>query len=171
MALLVRGTNYFKVENEKAVGPNVISFKLITGRRQNERWYAVGCYHPPSDKEGGAHRRTKAALEAQPAGTWLLLFGDLNAGLDCPCTRQEKILVAELEEHGLRCVTDHFLARRMRRCRGRWTWQRRNKGGRGEGGGTGANQTISWRRGRIARNYVGADWCSHQRTTPTIERW
>ena len=71
---LVRETNYFTVKNEKAVGPNVISFELVTGRRQNERWYVVGCYLPPSDKEREAHRRTKAALEAQPARTRLLFW-------------------------------------------------------------------------------------------------
>ena len=90
VALLVRETNYFTVENEKAVGPNVISLKLVTGRRKNERWYVVGCYLPPSDKEGEAHRRTKAALEAQPTGTRLLLLGNLNAGLDCPWTRRRR---------------------------------------------------------------------------------
>ena len=41
-------------------------------------------------------------------------------------------MAADLEEHGLRCVTDHFVARCRRRCRGQWTWRRRNKGGRGE---------------------------------------
>ena len=44
----------FRVENEKAVGPNVISFELITGddEGKEERWYVVGCYLPPSDKRG-----------------------------------------------------------------------------------------------------------------------
>ena len=42
----------FRVENEKAVGPNIISFDLITGNDEGEeeRWYVVGCYLPPSDK-------------------------------------------------------------------------------------------------------------------------
>ena len=73
------------MENEKAVGPNVILFKLLTGRRKDKRWY-VGCYLPPSDKEGETHRRTKAALDAQPVETRLLLLGNLNADLDCPRT-------------------------------------------------------------------------------------
>ena len=38
---------------------------------------------PPSDKGGEAHRLMNAALKAQPVGTWLLLLGNLNAGLDC----------------------------------------------------------------------------------------
>ena len=131
MTLLIRENNSFTVENEKTVGPNIISFELVTGRRRNERWYVVGCYLPPSDTEGETRRRTKAALEAQPPGTRLLLLGDLNADLDCPRTRQEEILATDLEEHGLRCVTEHFVTRRRRRCRGRWTWRRRNLGGRG----------------------------------------
>ena len=47
VALSVRETDYFTVENEKAVGPNIISFELVTGRRQIERWCVVGCYLLP----------------------------------------------------------------------------------------------------------------------------
>ena len=47
MVLLVRENDLFTVENEKAVGPNIISFELLTGRRKDERWYVVGCYLPP----------------------------------------------------------------------------------------------------------------------------
>ena len=101
------------------MGPNGISFGFLTGRRKDERRYVVGCYLPSSGKEGETHWRTKAALDAQPAGTRLLLLGDLNADLDCPRTRQEEILAADLEEHGLRCVAEHFVTGRRRRCRGR----------------------------------------------------
>ena len=50
VALLVKEQEGFRVENEKAVGPNVISFELITGEK--ERGDVVGCYLPPSDKKG-----------------------------------------------------------------------------------------------------------------------
>ena len=45
----------FRVENEKTMGPNGISFELITGDNEGEeeRWYVVECDLPPSDKEGG----------------------------------------------------------------------------------------------------------------------
>ena len=52
VALLVRESDAFTVENERARGANIISFELITGRE--ERWFVVGCYLPPSDKGGEA---------------------------------------------------------------------------------------------------------------------
>ena len=115
VALLVRENDNFSVENEKVRGPNVISFELITGK--DERWYAVGCYLPPTDVEGRARRTVEAALAAQPRGTRLLLMGDLNADLDCPRDRQEEILASDLAGRGLRCMTGHFVTRRRRRCR------------------------------------------------------
>ena len=36
MALLVKERERFRVENEKAMGPNVILFKLITGDYEGE---------------------------------------------------------------------------------------------------------------------------------------
>ena len=129
VALLVRENNAFTIENERARGPNVISFELLSGE---ERWYVVGCYLPPSDKGGEAHRRLEHVLGLQPEGTRLLLLGDLNADLDFPRNRQEEVLAADLEERGLRCVTNHFVTRRRRRCRGNWTWRRRNSNGKGE---------------------------------------
>ena len=44
VALLVKETNAFTIENERARGTNVISFELVTGE---ERWFVVGCYLPP----------------------------------------------------------------------------------------------------------------------------
>ena len=96
------------MENEKALGPNIMfSFELLTRHCKDERWYVVECYLPPSDKEGETNQRTKTTLDAKPAGTRLLLLENLNTCLDCPWTtyRQEEILAADLEEHGLRCVT------------------------------------------------------------------
>ena len=114
--LVVRETKRFTVENAKVEGPNVLSFQMLTGK--NERWHAVGCYFPPSDKEGEARRLAMAALDAAPEGTKPLLIGDLNSDLDFPWDRQEEILAADLEERGLRCVTRGFRPRRTRRMRG-----------------------------------------------------
>ena len=36
----------FAVEEMRQYGPNVISFKVVTGRR---RWYIIGCYLAPDD--------------------------------------------------------------------------------------------------------------------------
>ena len=76
----------FRVENEKAVGPNVISFELITGddEGKEERWYVVGCYLPPSDKRGrhsggycrllGSSRRAQSpSSSATLTPTWMSL--------------------------------------------------------------------------------------------------
>ena len=46
VALLVKESNAFTIENERARGPNVISFELVTGE---ERWFVVGCYLTPSE--------------------------------------------------------------------------------------------------------------------------
>ena len=45
VGLAVRETKRFTVENPKVVGPNVLSFQLLT--RKDERWHVVGCYFPP----------------------------------------------------------------------------------------------------------------------------
>ena len=49
MALFVKEREGFRVENEKAMGPNIISFELVTGddEEEEERWCVVGCYLPP----------------------------------------------------------------------------------------------------------------------------
>ena len=51
---MVKEREGFKVENERAVGPNVISFELITGdnKGEEERWYMMECYLPPLTKRG-----------------------------------------------------------------------------------------------------------------------
>ena len=52
VALLVKDRDGFKVENKKTVGPNVISFELITGddEGEKERWYVVGVTSSPLTK-------------------------------------------------------------------------------------------------------------------------
>ena len=82
VALAVRENSLFRTENERIVGPNVISFEMVVAR--NERWFVVGCYLPPSDKGGEAQRLVTAALEGAPAGSLPLVIGDLNSDLDFP---------------------------------------------------------------------------------------
>ena len=131
---MLKDREVFKVENEKAVGPNVISFELITGddKGEEERWYVVGCYLPPSDKEGEAQRRVLQALKEQPEGTKPLIIGDFNANLDFPRTTQGEVLAPEMAGRGISCVSGHFRTRRRRRHRGRWTWRQQRRDGRGE---------------------------------------
>ena len=119
---MVREREGFSVENDRAVGPNVISFELVTGEGEEvERWYVVGAYLPPSDKEGETQRRLLQALKEQPKGTKPLIIGVFNSDLDVPRTTQEEVLAAEMAGRGISCVSRHFVTRRRRRHRGRWT--------------------------------------------------
>ena len=52
VALAVRENSLFRTENERIVGPNVISFEMVVAKY--ERWFVVGCYLLPSDT-GGRH--------------------------------------------------------------------------------------------------------------------
>ena len=121
VAPLAKERDRFRVENKKAVGPNVILFELITGDDEGgkEWWYVVGCYLPPSDKEGEAQRRVLQALGEQPEGTKPLIIGDLNASLDVPRTTQEEVLAAEMARRGISWVSRHFMTRRRHRRRHR----------------------------------------------------
>ena len=105
--------------------PNVISCELITGSGEGEgdetRWFLVGFYSPPSDKEGTTRRLVETALENRSKGTHSLSIGDWKANLDFPRDRQEEILSAGMRKHGLSCVTRDFVPHRRRHVRGRWT--------------------------------------------------
>ena len=119
VALAIRGNSLFRVKNERIVGPNVISFDLVVA--ENERWFVVGCYLPPSDKGGKAQRLATAALEGAPAGSIPLIVGDLNSDLDFPRDRHEEVLSATVRERGMHCACASrcFRPRRTRRTRGR----------------------------------------------------
>ena len=71
IALLVKADERkFSVKNAGVVGPNAISCELITGSGKGEgnetRWFLVGFYSPPSDKEGTMRRLVEKALETRP---------------------------------------------------------------------------------------------------------
>ena len=51
----------FAVEEVRTYGPNVISFKVVTRRRQ---WYIIGCYIAPDDAR--TIERVVTALGDQP---------------------------------------------------------------------------------------------------------
>ena len=80
LTLLVNERESVSVENEKTVGPNVISFEFVTGKK--ERWYVVRCYLPPSNRERERMRRALQALKEQSKGTRPLVIIDLNADID-----------------------------------------------------------------------------------------
>ena len=125
MALLARESEWVRVENARVVGTNAISFELVLNKK--ERFFAVGCYFPPSDKEGKAQRLVEQALQDKPAGAMPLVIGDLNANLEAPRSQKEEVLAQDMEGHGLGCASRHFRVRRRRHLRGRWTWRRVTK--------------------------------------------
>ena len=66
----------FAVEEVRQYGPNVLSVEVVSGRR---RWYIVGCYIAPDDAQ--TIERVVTALGDQPAGTALVVAGELNTDL------------------------------------------------------------------------------------------
>ena len=101
VSLLVRENDdwAFTIENEKVVGPNVVSCEMVTG--PHKRWFVVGCYLPPSDKEGVTQRIVIATLESRPKGACPIVIGDLNSDLDFPRDRQEEILSPAMDKMSL----------------------------------------------------------------------
>ena len=97
---------------------------MQVGEEKEERWYCMGCYLPPSDKEGDAQQLLSHAMQGQPSGTRLLVLDKLKADLDVPQTTQEDVLAAEVAEHGVVCATRQFVGRQTRHMRGSWTFLR-----------------------------------------------
>ena len=50
VSLLWREGDHHEMENGKVRGPNTVTCEVQTGEA---RYYVVGCYMPPSNKEGG----------------------------------------------------------------------------------------------------------------------
>ena len=42
------------VKEAKPCDSNVIPWEMQAGKEKEKRWYCVGCYLPPSEKEGAA---------------------------------------------------------------------------------------------------------------------
>ena len=76
VALFYRTTAQFAVEKVREYGPNVLSFKVVTGRR---RWYIIGCYIAPDDAR--TIERVVTALGDQSRGTALIVAGDFSTDL------------------------------------------------------------------------------------------
>ena len=103
---MARKNDWVRVENAKVVGTNVLSFELVLNKK--ERFFVVGCYFPPSDKEGEAQRLVEQALQDKPMGSMPLVIGDPNANLDAPLSQREEVLAQDMEKHGLGCESRHF---------------------------------------------------------------
>ena len=106
------------MEEVRQYGPNVISVKVVSGRM---RWYIVGSYIAPDDAQ--TIERVLMALGDQPAGTALVVAGDLNTNLgEVEGNRRGAEISAALTEAGLEDMSAHFLPRKRRSGRERRTW-------------------------------------------------
>jgi len=116
----------YRVENDRAAAPNIITFELVTGDK--ERWFVVGCYIPPCERgEGGGEttKKVEQMIKDRPKDTLPLVLGDLNANLEYPRGRQEEVMSSGMKAVGIGCATRHFLTRRTRHAKGPWTWVQR----------------------------------------------
>ena len=88
----------FVLEEQRFFGPNVVAFRLTTGR---DKLYCVGAYIPPSDDTEATLDDVRAAHAAQPKGFEFMLLGDLNINLDAPRDTREEIIAEQCDAWGL----------------------------------------------------------------------
>ena len=123
VALCWKESRLFEVEETKFFGPNVVAFRLLTGR---SGFYVVGCYIPPSDLL--TLQQIESAWDQCPNKFIPVLMGDLNVDLE-DLSSERDIQVAEwCDAQDITCISRHFRQRRRRRSRGRWTWRQRRLG-------------------------------------------
>ena len=115
-----RESRHYKVEETRIESANVLSFRVVSGEL---KFYVVGCYIPPSDLT--TLDQVRAAWARCPKGFRPLLLGDLNLNLESPRDERDAEIAAQVDHMDLADMTQHFLQRRRRRTRGRWTWRHR----------------------------------------------
>ena len=115
----------FVLEEQRFFGPNVVAFRLKTGR---DKLYCVGAYIPPSDDTEATLDDVRAAHAARPKGFEFILLGDLNINLDAPRDTREEIIAEQCDAWGLTCMTRSFASTRTSTIKGRWTWRQRQLG-------------------------------------------
>ena len=120
VALVYRANSdhFWHLESIRSFGPNVISALLVSG---THRWNLVGCYIPPSDRDGTTLSQIHSA--AQRFSHPLLLLGDLNVDLDNPHSPRDLAISASLATLGIFDFSTSFY-RRVHR----WTWCQRRDG-------------------------------------------
>ena len=100
------------------IGTYVISFELEMGR---ERYFVVGCYIPPSDVDSQTLAVVVATLEQRPKGCLPMIICNLNVDLESPWNMKEAKVANVVDNLGIGCLTRHFLQRRTRHIKGKWT--------------------------------------------------
>lgn len=125
VALCYRDHAGYELEEHKFYGPNVLSFRLIVGKI---KFYCIGCYIAPTDDREETLDFCREAVAQLPAGFELLLMGDFNINLDTPRDTREDIIAEQCDDWDLTCLSTHFLQRRTRQLKGRWTWRQERLG-------------------------------------------
>ena len=110
--MLWREGDHHELENGKVRGPNTVTCEVQTGE---VRYYVVGCYLPPSDKEGKNLGDVANALDKMPKGCIPMLLGDLNVDLDVPRNEQEAKVAAAMDHHGMACASKHSTDRQRKK--------------------------------------------------------
>lgn len=123
VALCWRESRLFEVEETRFWGPNVVAFRLLTGKH---RYYVVGCYVPPSEMDTFDH--VESAWGQCPKGFTPILMGDLNVDLETPSDERDDRVAEWCDTQDITCMSRHFRQRRRKRARGRWTWSQRRLG-------------------------------------------
>jgi hypothetical protein len=125
VALFWKPNKLYEIEEWRVRGPNVITFVVVTGV---ERYYAVGCYIPPTDLTTLTH--VEGAWNKCPKGHIPILLGDLNINLASPRNERDEMIAEQVQDvMGLIDMSCQFKQCRRARARGRWTWRMR-RGGR-----------------------------------------
>ena len=124
VAICVRESSHYVVEETTKFGPNVMAFQLQTG---SKRFYIIGAYVPPSDRT--TIDQIRDAWKQCLGGCTPILLGDLNINLAQPRDERDEEIAEECGFMGLTDMSRHFRQpRKRRRCRGRWTWRMRRRG-------------------------------------------
>ena len=98
-------------------------FQVATGER---RWHIVGAYVAPEEKV--TMETVIAAIGQKPPGADLMVAGDLNVDILAPEGRRAENIAMDLATAGVEDMAQHFMPRRRRWNRDRWTWDMRRKG-------------------------------------------
>ena len=125
VALVIRESNKFVIEGVEKYGTNVIRAVLVSGKT---KWLLLGCYVPPSDKDGNTINQLQLATHDYHKFDNIILLGDLNTNLNNmmhTTVRQEEVAAA-ISLLGLKDLQNHFRLRQNRR----WTWRQFREGRR-----------------------------------------
>ena len=110
-AFLWEESELYELEEAKARGPNVVSFKIQIG---TYHYYVVECYIPPSNVAGTTLMCIEQAMAQMPKGCTPLIVGDLNVYLDYPRNDRDKAIADAMDAHDVSYFTRHFGHRRGR---------------------------------------------------------